>query len=74
MKRVFQIWMEGYRVTGNSDGASFLGEIEAESFQEACDKFLENDPGWKDLYSSKNRSIWGCRLFDNEEDARKSFG
>ena len=63
--------MEGYSVTGNSDKASLLGEIEAESFQEACDKLVE-EKGYQNLYSGK--SIWGCRLFDNEAYARKSFG
>jgi hypothetical protein len=26
------------------------------------------------LYDAKNNTYWGCRFFDNESDARKSFG
>jgi hypothetical protein len=25
-------------------------------------------------YDEKRNAIWGCRLFDNEADARKDFG
>ena len=70
--KVYQIWMEGFAITGNSSKATLLGEMEAESFQQACDKYIEENPEYKKLYSGK--SIWGCRLFDNEADARKSFG
>ena len=71
-KKVYQIWMEGFAITGNSSKATFLGEMEAESFQQACDKYVEENPEYKKLYSGK--SIWGCRLFDNEADAREAFG
>lgn len=67
------IWCEGFAATGQSGTASRLGTACAETFQEACDKVgakLEQ-PG---LYSSKSRAYWGCRMFDNEADARRSFG
>lgn len=51
-----------------------------------CQKYLENikkvnDPNYKEYfnpdrwdYDSKGITVWGCSLYDNEADARKSFG
>ena len=77
--RKFQIWSEGYSVTGQYQKAIYHGEFEAETFEQACDKWIETlDEYSKQCYTpSKDGSrpmLWGCRLFDNETDARKSFG
>lgn len=75
----FQIWSEGYLVSGMEgipEKARMLAEVEAETFQEACDK-LCGDQDWQRLhgnYNAERLTVWGCRLFDNETDARKSFG
>lgn len=55
-------------------GAEFLGTVEAETFQEACDKYAVENPDWASSYDSERLTHWGCRLFDNEMDARKAFG
>ena len=70
----YEIWSEGYRCTGNSSGAIFLGTFEAESFKTACDLLAENDKEFGRLYDSERMTFWGCRLFDNEADARELFG
>lgn len=80
--------MEGFVVTGQSAQANKLWEVEADNFDDAVAKYNEYTkvkngkpsavkgalldgktmrpvPGW---------TVWGCRLFDNEKDARKSFG
>lgn len=67
---LYEIWMEGYCCTGQSSTAFLVAKIEANSFQEACDIHFKGDP----YYSPKTLKCWGCRLFDNEADARKSFG
>lgn len=62
--------MEGYRVTGNSSDAQLVASaIEASSFEEAVAIYAKTKPIDED-----GKSIWGCRLFSNELDARKSFG
>jgi hypothetical protein len=66
----YQIWSEGYQATGESSGAYKHGELEANNFKEACDNFFNDDK----YYNSDKLTYWGCRLFDNEVDARKSFG
>lgn len=66
----YEIWMEGYAVTGNTADATLCGTVEAETFAEACKKHFKGD---KDFDPIK-LNVWGCRLFDNETDARKAFG
>lgn len=64
----FEIWSEGYVVTGNSAGAHFHGTAEGATFREACDVLLGGDPYYR------SGTYYGCRLFDNEADARREFG
>ena len=67
---VHEVWREGYRITGESEGARKLGEAQAATFAEACD-IVCCDVG---PYDAKTGRVWGCRLFNNEADARKAFG
>ena len=79
--------MEGFSATGQSSGAQTInggyddevGLIEASSFDEAIIKYEQLSNTKVDKYEGDNAKrskygIWGCRLFDNELDARKSFG
>lgn len=74
--KTYQVWSEGYCCTGESAGAKFHGEFEGETFRDAVIKWKET---LKDEYSRScvnvdRLTLWGCRLFDNEIDARKNFG
>lgn len=75
----FQVWSEGYLATGMEgipEKARMLAEVEADTFQAACDA-LCSDPEWQRLhgnYDPERCTVWGCRLFGNEADARKAFG
>jgi hypothetical protein len=68
----FQIWSEGFMANGGGGTAVLMGEAEGETFLEACNTFIAGDK----LYRvSDGRPLhWACMLFDNEADARKSFG
>ncbi|MBQ1668392.1 MAG: hypothetical protein II063_10510 [Prevotella sp.] len=82
----YTVWVEGYVATGERSTAHCLGTIEADNFIEAAKKLwrenylpaYEGDPHTADDYFSINKKgipcIWGRRCFDNEVDARKSFG
>lgn len=78
VKKMFQVWREGYVISGNSSDATYCGECMAYTFLEACeilccDTIDRNSDGSirvRDGYASD----WACRFFDNEIDARKSFG
>lgn len=83
-----EIWMEGFIIQGQEGRATLVATIEADSFDEAVEKYNETakqtganrrEPiGFGEHYPADLRdgvwTIWGCRLFDNEADARKNFG
>lgn len=70
----FDVWVEGYNATGNRGVAKILGSaIEAENFQEAC-MLTVDERQLTPLLSKDCTTLWGCRFFDNEADARRSFG
>ena len=68
----YQIWVEGYSVTGNSSGAQMIGTAQGNSFLEALST-VEDKHGIKYLEDG-TPNIWGCRLYDNHEQAARSFG
>lgn len=70
---LISIWREGYSVTGNSGKAEFVGEVTAYSFEEACE-LLSKDERTGIKKGTHGYHIWGCRLFETEQEARKSFG
>ncbi len=69
----FEIWVEGYAATGQSGEAMCLGIETANTWDEAVEKYMQKHQG-KITKDSRGYTDWGCRLFDNETDARKSFG
>lgn len=69
----YSVWMEGFQVMEGIGHAQYLGDYEADSFLEACQLAADDHPRYGD-YNPKYNTIWGCELFDNEEDARKNFG
>ena len=69
----YEVWMEGYAATGDCGTATRLGSFEAASFKQACEKAIQVNKMQKHYDPSRN-TYWGCRMFDNERAARKSFG
>lgn len=83
-KKLIPLWVEGYAATGNRGTAQLIGYYKGNNLDEAVQDFINTDydpESWGD-YSPPSRlgghgmyhALWGCRIFDNEEDARKSFG
>lgn len=73
-KQVYSIWVEGYSITGSSAPAGFVADVEATSFREACIKFFTPDTRkhWGE-FNPEKLTVWGCRLFNKPEGARKRF-
>lgn len=71
---IFSIWAEGFVATGQSALAQLMGIGRGQTFKEACKDLASADPGFSSNYDHENGTHWGCKLFDNEADARKSFG
>lgn len=59
---------------GHSSGAVRLGSESGNSLREACDALAAKDSEFRELYDPERMAYWGCKLFDNEKDARKAFG
>ncbi len=70
----FEIWEEGYARNGERGGARLLGKATGRTFREACLAAVERGSINKSLFNEDRLSVWGCRLFDNEAEARASFG
>jgi hypothetical protein len=84
----FEIWSEGYAATGERSGATKLWEGKAEDFDDAIRQLNEaaitkyGKPSaakgtvldGRTMKPIDDWRVWGCKLFDNEADARKSFG
>ncbi len=69
----YEVWMEGFHVSGNWSQAQFKGRFLGNTFTDACLRWGRTLPTSDQRFLSGN-VFWGCRLFDNEKDARKSFG
>lgn len=59
---------------GVPEKARMVAEVDATTLQEACDAYAKSNPTWAKDYDMEQMTHWGCRLWDNEADARASFG
>lgn len=73
MTKTFTVWSEGYSCTGQHSGAQNHGEWQGETFADACQAWADSTSN-PELFVREQLTYWGCRLFDNETDARKAFG
>lgn len=76
--QVWVIWAEGFVDGGVSEKAWQVNEapIPARSLDEAVSKHrftTGNSPEFQ-RWPDGTWTYWGCRLFDNESDARDAFG
>lgn len=70
----YAIWSEGFHVMEGRSGAILHGYAEGETFEDACKNLAEKDSSFKGYFDPERLTYWGCRLFDNEVEARVSFG
>lgn len=71
----YQVWREGYSATGDTQPAALVGTAMATSWQEARDMvYAQQSEADQRHWNKFKTTIWGCRLFRTEEEARKSFG
>lgn len=69
----YHVWSEGYYASGGHSDAIYLGSYYTDTFEDACLQAAIKNNMLND-YNERANSICGCKLFDNEEEARKSFG
>ena len=67
----YDIWCEGYQATGESGRAHLMSEnVSGRDFKNACCKHFKKD----NKFNKDRLSYWAYKLYDNEIDAKKSFG
>lgn len=70
---MYPVWMEGYAATGQSSRAQFQGFYPGANFADACKTWARTSDS-PEYFNPERLTYWGCQLFDNEADARRSFG
>lgn len=71
----YEVWMEGWMATGEINQAQLLGKVIAHSFKEA--KLLvynKQTPAEQRHWNKEKTSVWGCKLYRTEAEARKFCG
>lgn len=74
MMKSYEIWSEGFHVMEGRSPAHFHGIAEGHDFKEACKNFAILDSEFARYFDEERMTHWGCRLFDNETEARQAFG
>jgi hypothetical protein len=72
--KTFEIWSEGFKLPDQSGGATLHGKSEGATFVEACKNYAKTNSDFDKYFDATDLSFWGCKLFDNETDARVNFG
>lgn len=71
---IFEIWAEGYRVTGGDAPATLMGIANGENFIDAVSAFAGASPEFARHLDMERLTYWGCRLFATETEARRFNG
>ena len=75
MHEKIQLWSEGFAATGEYSTAIFHGEFDASNLKKAVQQFKNTLPEEdQELIDIKHLTYWGCKFFNNKEDASKNFG
>lgn len=82
--QTFEIWREGFDDDGEKEPAMKLADgIPGSDFPGAVEFWYNHTPDAEHIYGTlafkgegekRKAWLWGCRLYDNEADARKRFG
>lgn len=79
--KIWEVWAEGYSATGEHGTAVYVGRKWAVTFNRACELLHIEKGGSKawgeftpERPDGRPPMFWGCRLYDNEVDARRLFG
>lgn len=72
MSKLIEIWCEGDRRRRYT--ACHLGYGKGENLKEACEELAKKNPFFKKSYNPYSMKYLGCKIFDNEADARVAHG
>ena len=82
--QTFEIWREGFEDEDGKEQALLLAKgVPGNDFPDAVDYWYRSTENAEHIYGTlstrgegawRKMWLWGCRLYDNEVDARKRFG
>jgi hypothetical protein len=72
--KTFDIWSEGYRENVGSTPAEPWGQARGETFRDAVLAYAATNAEFNEALDAANLTVWGCRLFPTEAEARVAFG
>lgn len=70
----YEIWVEGYRTWPDHAEATLFGVGEGEDLNAAALDLASRNEVFRKNFDPDRMVWWGCRIFDNETDAREVFG
>lgn len=70
----YEIWIEGFVISGGYGHATLLGTSEGQDFKDAVCKWYDAHPIRLFNFNAENLTDWGCGLFPTEAEAKKRFG
>lgn len=73
-ERIYEIYSEGYRATGQESGYTFHGVSKGKSFIDAVKNFKGFSNPELLVIRKTTASYWGCKLFSTANAAKRSFG
>jgi len=71
-EKAWEIWMEGFRATGDEALASKVGDGRGLTFEDAVLDYYRRNPD--PSFSPDSMSVWGCKLYPTESQARATYG
>ena len=70
--KIFEIWCEGDPYYGFT--ACHLGYGKATTFKGACEDLASKRGSFNKFFNKSDMSYLGCRVFDNYQSAKLSYG
>jgi hypothetical protein len=70
----WEVWTEGYIITGERQPATFHGIFTGRTFRDAVKQFRDTKCSNPELVDIDRMTYWGCGFYDNESEAREFNG
>ena len=71
--KTYELWLEGYINTYGAETAAYIGNYKAKTFDDAVLK-ASADLDYPDQVNMDDLTYCGRKFFDNEADARRTYG
>ena len=68
------LWMEGYYTNGDSSPARYCGHYKVSCLRDAVKEWAAEEASRAKNVNMEDLTFWGCGFFDNELEARRTFG